>query len=471
MGVTNVSYSVVDMLSNASNVYIGDIIHLDIYAKDSHGRQRVLGGDYWRAMMVNRKMEAATLGKIVDHDNGSYSIRFYAAWSGRADIEISLIHTREAVRFLRKEYQGIGVVHWKAVYANDSLNETVTCILKREGSWDKMCEIRRKEFGRTILLCDVPKQLTCSDMQYFHSGPNVYDEYIFNDYQKELFAKSEASIQNITLNIKDSTQRNGNVETAFYIDDKLQHRKHLLSDGVWFNGSWYSYWQENRNFDRFSSLKCLSNFTNVYLLGDSTTRQWFLSLNQFLGIKYDDITWDPHFKPNSCNDKIQTRGLSKHGHLTLQFFFHPFPLGQLCFVPQSYMVEDDVIRIATCRSVIVFGLWAHYLMWTEDSFEERLQYVKASLWHFYQRCPESRIIVRGSHVLSDGQWRKNMANSDVLLLDLNRIIKKVFNVEWVHFLDTWDLNRAYLHTHEVHMPNSVVAEEIKLLLSYICVTN
>ncbi|XP_078603457.1 uncharacterized protein LOC144877415 [Branchiostoma floridae x Branchiostoma japonicum] len=41
-------------------------------------------------------------GEITDHENGTYTVRFRAGWSGRAAVQVHVIHPREAIDVLRR---------------------------------------------------------------------------------------------------------------------------------------------------------------------------------------------------------------------------------------------------------------------------------------------------------------------------------------------------------------------------------
>ncbi|XP_070543721.1 NXPE family member 1-like [Ptychodera flava] len=166
MGVTNATRSSMIPIGNVSTVRYGDTFKVRVDAKDGKGRQRVFGGDYWRALLVNRQNGRCIVpGHVNDFGNGTYLFSFQAMCVGQSSVEISLVHTREAVYFLKHEFLPLeGKVIWKGTFgSSDRVNKT--CWLHRDGSWQDQCEYRYKTgIGRSLLLCQKPEVGSCADL-------------------------------------------------------------------------------------------------------------------------------------------------------------------------------------------------------------------------------------------------------------------------------------------------------------------
>ncbi|XP_006816662.1 NXPE family member 3-like [Saccoglossus kowalevskii] len=244
--------------------------------------------------------------------------------------------------------------------------------------------------------------------------------------------------------------------------------------GFWNHNTWHSLVCQTTRFDRQSSRVCLNEYSELYFLGDSTSRQWFIELYQLLGIPSDNVTWDEHYK--NTPKKIQkflykkTRGKAIIDGMTLFFLFHPLASTKQKLSLEHFPLEYEILEnIQTCDTVIVLGTWAHYTRWTVTAFDERLRYIKQHLYEYKKRCPGSKIIIRGSHAREHDGWEKNLGNSDFLLRGVNDILKNVFESELsLTFIDVWELNYSSFAKQTVHMPEHVVKEEINLLLSNVC---
>jgi hypothetical protein len=53
------------------------------------------GGDYLRTRLYNDNLKAYANGEVLDHKNGSYTIRHNALWAGLAKVEIELLYPKE----------------------------------------------------------------------------------------------------------------------------------------------------------------------------------------------------------------------------------------------------------------------------------------------------------------------------------------------------------------------------------------
>ena len=64
---------------------------------DGYGRTKTSGGDHIRARLFNDELQAYSIGNVYDHDNGTYSVKFNALWTGHAKAEIELLYPMEVI--------------------------------------------------------------------------------------------------------------------------------------------------------------------------------------------------------------------------------------------------------------------------------------------------------------------------------------------------------------------------------------
>ncbi|XP_035681443.1 NXPE family member 3-like [Branchiostoma floridae] len=90
-------------LINPKDVYkIGDEVFVRVKTRNQLNRPKRRGGDYLKARMFTDVVAASTPGEITDHKNGTYTVRFRAGWSGKAAVQVHVIHPREAIDVLRR---------------------------------------------------------------------------------------------------------------------------------------------------------------------------------------------------------------------------------------------------------------------------------------------------------------------------------------------------------------------------------
>ncbi|KAF3855814.1 hypothetical protein F7725_016537 [Dissostichus mawsoni] len=69
---------------------------------DFKGRPKTSGGAFLLARLHNSKLQAGVVGKVVDHLNGSYSAVFSLVWEGDAVVEVTMVHSAEAIAVLQR---------------------------------------------------------------------------------------------------------------------------------------------------------------------------------------------------------------------------------------------------------------------------------------------------------------------------------------------------------------------------------
>ncbi len=79
-------------------------ISVQIKARDAKNRPKSSGGDYFFAGIYDFKSRASSPqdGTVVDHQNGTYTVKFTLRWVGTIKVSIFLVHPSEAVNSLRR---------------------------------------------------------------------------------------------------------------------------------------------------------------------------------------------------------------------------------------------------------------------------------------------------------------------------------------------------------------------------------
>ncbi|XP_077988458.1 NXPE family member 3-like [Glandiceps talaboti] len=477
MDITDASKSGMTVLTNISSVKFGDTIHVRIDAKDVDGRQRVLGGDFWSALFTNRQSNYACSvpGKFVDYANGTYSVHFNAVCSGKTAIEISLIHPKEAVQFLRTQYSSMeDKAAWKGSFGKGiHMTDERRCVLHRDGTWKNKCEYRYKTgLGRSVLLCDRPRvrMLACSDLKYLtcdFPAPSVTK--LLKNYRYIFRPPGKLTGKPVDLNINPEKD---NQKTLVHCYQLMKSGLKSTFTGYWFNGTWVSSDCTVRTFDRNKTRHCLKD-KSIHMFGDSTTRQLFDELSSVLVLEGNRMNWDPQYDNNIKLDRNyykKIRGVANfEPNIKIDFYFNPFMVTKSKVRIKDYVFEDEILNnMNECNYIVIVSPWAHYTTWTPESFLERLAYIKNSLKELKNRCPDTTIVVKGSHPREKQSWQANAYNSDWIMYNVNKQLEATFDEDWILFLNVWDLNRSYLGGISLHMPQEVIRQELALFLSYIC---
>ncbi|XP_035700313.1 uncharacterized protein LOC118432801 [Branchiostoma floridae] len=83
--LTSASTSRIEVLTQKGPVYhLGDSLEVRIQARDGLNRPKTRGGDYFKAKIFNPSLLASSAGRVTDHGDGTYTVRFRLSWSGQA---------------------------------------------------------------------------------------------------------------------------------------------------------------------------------------------------------------------------------------------------------------------------------------------------------------------------------------------------------------------------------------------------
>ena len=131
---------------------VGEDIKLHVTLRDGYNTSRKQGGDQLRVRIYNSTLNASASGKVIDHNNGSYTIVLRALWPGRQTISVILAYRRETVRsiyYIRKKVnviENLTKIYFKFikllfvtllninVYIKTFLHSTTSCILSINGA-------------------------------------------------------------------------------------------------------------------------------------------------------------------------------------------------------------------------------------------------------------------------------------------------------------------------------------------------
>ncbi|XP_006820025.1 NXPE family member 3-like [Saccoglossus kowalevskii] len=425
-------------------IYKGSYICISIVTFDDNGRPRNRGGDFFSARMSNDILQKSTAGRILDHGNGTYSVYFYAAWSGTARITIALTFVREFINYLKDALKTKEqLMEFTGTYIDGNITETTTCHLINEGIWSGMCEYtNRNAMGKTVLVCHKPVHVDCS---------KLYSTKI-SGKRLDLLAEEEIARTKTLFDRKTDRVLLEGMPMNLTIHDSPIYLSKLpicgpdlpipLSDGYWANNRTYiSMVCRSQQWTQEQFDKCAANKKFV-ASGDSALREFIGVFSEFQG------HFDFHFMTPRIAGPIVT-------------IWEP-------------MFESDIIDNITqseCQShnyVVILNFCFHYGAWSTRSFVERLVQVKLSVERLMKRCRNPKIIVKMSHSRDNVYMEQTIHSSNWSFYDMNRIIRRVFGGIGVHFLDVWDMVISSFYNITVHMDIHVVRQEFYLMLSYIC---
>ena len=90
--------------------FVGEEIKVSVTLRNYYNQTRHQGGDHLRARIFNTTLEAYAPGRVIDHNNGSYTVVVSSFWPGRQTISVMLVYRREIVRSLYYMRQKVNIL-------------------------------------------------------------------------------------------------------------------------------------------------------------------------------------------------------------------------------------------------------------------------------------------------------------------------------------------------------------------------
>ncbi|XP_042565505.1 NXPE family member 3-like [Clupea harengus] len=442
--------------------YVGEEIHVTIVAKDFTKTPKSYGGDLFQAKVYSDKLKASVFGEVLDHQNGTYSARFTLPWVGLASVAVRLIHSSEAVQALgRHRSTDSKRVFFHGYYVGNDpqgvrVEEKVECSIKWEGvvlssKKDCCCEYQDAHVGLTWQ-CLKPQILPCSARVYHSMGGyrfnmTALEKVLFDRQHVNRWLKGDSRLirvmaSNTTIGVRESCKPG--LPTP-------------IPSGFYMNDVWTSFVCAARNFAKDDMTQCLKD-KHIYMMGDSTTRQWFEYL----------ILAVPTLKPMNLHSVYHVgphMAVDVQNNIDLHFRSHGLPLRcvKAPVVSLHYMSNEIDGLAGGSHTVVVLNMWAHFTNYPLSYFAYRVSLVRRAVVELLRRAPETKVIIKSANT-----GIKDIFSSDWFSLQLDRILREGFRGVGVYILDVWQMTSCHYNSDYIHPAPVIIKNEIDILLSFIC---
>ncbi|KAL1281357.1 hypothetical protein QQF64_000160, partial [Cirrhinus molitorella] len=443
---------------------VGENISVTITARDHNKNLKRYGGDFFKAKLFNSELKASVNGEVVDHRNGTYSVVFLLPWEGQAQVFVRLEHSSEVVQIIKKYRESsFPRVHFKGYFesgpSKTRIREAVECNLKwgEDGSWKKgncCCEYKDKRTG-TVWQCERPKTLSCDKLVH-HSSTHL--ESPLNLFEQQFFAKKLTNVaisgDKKIINVLPNAAAIGTVEKC---------RSGLTTPvpaGFYLKDVWKSFVCSTQQFSAAQTGNCLKNKI-VYLMGDSTTRQWFEYFERKVpGIKRMNLHNDPKCGP--------LMAVELKNNIIIHWRPHGVPLrfGRVMPITDLHYISNDIDEIAGGpHAVIVFTYCVHLTFHPITFYVFQVAKIRQSVVALLSRAPDTTVIIKSGNTAG----LKDIFLSDWHTLQLDIVMREMFrDIDGVIFLDVWQMTSCHYLFENIHPGPVIIANEIDMFLSYVC---
>ncbi len=115
--------------------------------------------------------------------------------------------------------------------------------------------------------------------------------------------------------------------------------------------------------------------------------------------------------------------------------------------------------------IVMLSLWAHFTLTNLEFYRRRWEAIKKSILRLKARKPGTIFIIKSANT-REFQYPDE---SNWYAWELDKLMRKIMQgVDDVTIIDVWDMTIGHHTGYDIHPHRSVVLEEIKMLLSFIC---
>ncbi|KAJ7304989.1 hypothetical protein JRQ81_010729 [Phrynocephalus forsythii] len=453
---TSAKNSQAAILNHKEAYCVGDHLRVRLDAYDHLGQRKVYGGDFLRARISSPSLKAGASGLIQDLRNGSYLVDFTLPWEGNASVSLLLIHPSEAVSALwgtRKK--GYDKVAFTGRFLSGTSEVSAECGFHLSQSLGLCAYVDERD--QEAFYCVKPKKVPCEAFVRLKSH-NTAISYL-TELERSLLTRYNLGVQ--------IPHMFGAIPVVPCKKENMTREKCTLGMNVPFPSgfAWQNQWHpltcDLRPFNSLDDITSCLKGKLLYLLGDSTGRQWF----EYLTRRVTSLR------------NVDSHGSGKHRNLIavdlarniqIQWKKHHHPLvtaSEYSVTDHNYIAQEIDSMAGGKDMAVVIAIGQHFRPFPIELFLRRAINVRSALQRLLLRSPDTKVVLKGENIreLDVDQERFSDFHGYVQYLAAKEIFQDLKGV----FIDAWDMTVAY-GTNNVHPPDHVVWNEINMFFNYIC---
>ncbi|XP_062311822.1 NXPE family member 4-like [Osmerus eperlanus] len=394
---SSAEHSLVRLEQPRAHYCVGDTLNVLVEMRNYAGHPKAYGGDFILARIYSPNLKAGASGDVTDFFNGSYRVRFRLFWPGEVQVSVRLIHSSESVKILQRDWMHD---YSKATHMGTFISggkKETSKCALRLSSDRPLCEYRKKEDG-DYYACYRPKTLPCNSLTTTKSY--VSPGPSLTKEEAQLLANEDA----IT--------------------------------------------------------KCLKGKT-LYILGDSTARQWI----EYLGSKLKGLK----LIKNGAESSV---AFDADSNITVRWVrhYHPWGSSRPVTIKGTVTIPEVLDSIAVDGGMedvqVVIGIGQHFRLYPPELFIRRLQNIRRAILRLLARSPKASVVIKLENIRELNSMMTHLYSNWYGYMQ-NQAQRKVFEDMKVAIVDAWDMTVA-ANSFAVHPNAVIVSNELAVALSFFC---
>ncbi|KAL2081068.1 hypothetical protein ACEWY4_022921 [Coilia grayii] len=437
---------------------VGGKLEVLVYMHNFLGQPKRYGGDFLLARVRSPEIGAGASGRVVDRQNGTYAVELPLLWAGPAQVEVTLVHSSEAVGVLKRlREERPDRVYFQSLFRSGSLHETTECnlclpIRPRKAA---LCDYTDPHTGEPWY-CYKPKRLDCDKrINHFKGG---YKKKLLYTNESLLFTRSTVQVP-VKAHGTDNITILPAVQGQSSIDED---QAKFMPSGYYFQGSWrpLSGIPIQQFNDSSAITQCLRGKL-FYMFGDSTVRQWFEYFRAFV----------PEFSLHSPKNVGPYMAVDSVNNILLTFRCHGPPIRfNTVLSSELHYIANEIDGLRGGRDTIVaLSIWSHFSTFPVEVYIRRLRHIRRAVARLLNRAPGTLVVVRTANPQITGP-DYSLYNSDWFSVQLDVVLRAMFrSMRGVVLLDAWDMALAHpTQPHLLHPAPDIIKNMADLILSHVC---
>ncbi|CAK8685301.1 unnamed protein product [Clavelina lepadiformis] len=442
-------------VKNRTSYVVGDVFVAHIQARDQLMRNKMFGGDYFRARLIRTRFGEAVDGipcAIYDHANGTYTVKAPLLMSGDFTLEVKLLLSVEGIdRWIKftelGEYKV--VIHTAVLKSMELVYCGIHLTTFKRYSPEKLCDYSNPRNQEPWFCVRPPSGICHPIVQYRHRLlPWRPPFQISVDSLKEYGKFGEVFGSSVRIKIIKKDPIIWNVTYG------MEYKGTSIPAGYLRNDRWVSLQQKSPVISLAWSRNCFKNKV-IYMVGDSTMRQFFE-----IAVAVFNLTQTG--PSNKINRHASQLGQDKTVNITIYYRTHGVPVSVRGVPGTRPYISDTIETLKTGGPAlyVIFNIGVHLLHYDTSYFVHRILKIRDAIADHLRIFPDTRFILRGLNVVETmEEWA---------IFRLEFILREVFkSLIGVLFLNFWDYTTVSPLKH-YHPGEHALNEEALLLFSYVC---
>ncbi|KAM4702945.1 NXPE family member 2-like [Rhinophrynus dorsalis] len=433
---------------------IWEQLNVRVEAYDYLGDMKSYGGDYLRARIYSPATNSSASGNITDFNNGTYLVNFTLFWEGEIFISVLLMHPSEAVSALwRSRNKGYANIKYTGNFTSASEYVNRECGFQLDTK-EEICQYVDKR-DQEAFYCIKPPNFPCEALTHMNSV-NRNHSYL-SELEQLLLNRSNIGVQ-IGNNFKPVKVLSCG-KKLFPPTEKCSTASYYpIPSGYFSHNTWNPIHCKMTTFNENEKIKSFLKGKKVFLIGDSTVRQYIRHFAETMKI----VDYFNHTEDEMQSWQKTLLAINLEKFIYIQWKKHTFPFVSKTFysIKEDAYMARQIDRIGGGENtIIILTMGQHFRSFNFRIFIRSAINVRRAIERLFYRSPRTKVIIKEENArdMDIDMERFSDFHGHIQYLTL----RYIFHGLNVGFVDALDMTIAYA-SNVIHPPVEVLENIISM---------